>query len=77
MFLIGDVDEIGRSLVTATEICLNEAIQLCKPGVQFKEIGGFVQYRANQLGYQVVPAFTGHGIGSYFHGPPDIFHISK
>ena len=21
-----------------------------------------------------VPAFTGHGIGSYFHGPPDIYH---
>ena len=21
----------------------------------------------------MVPAFTGHGIGSYFHGPPDIF----
>ena len=19
--------------------------------------------------------FTGHGIGSYFHGPPDIYHV--
>ena len=21
----------------------------------------------------MVPAFTGHGIGKYFHGPPDIY----
>lgn len=25
----------------------------------------------------MIPAFIGHGIGSYFHGPPDIFHIRK
>ncbi len=25
----------------------------------------------------VIGAFTGHGIGSYFHGPPDIFHVKN
>ena len=23
----------------------------------------------------MIPEFCGHGIGSYFHGPPDIIHI--
>jgi cytochrome c oxidase subunit IV len=32
---------------------------------------------ANKTGFQVVPNFIGHGIGSYFHGPPDILHFSK
>ena len=24
-----------------------------------------------------MPAFTGHGIGHYFHGPPDIYHCAN
>ena len=37
-------------------------------------IGAAIEKLAKQMGYQVVPAFTGHGIGTYFHGPPDIYH---
>ncbi len=25
----------------------------------------------------MIGAFTGHGIGSYFHGPPDIYHVEN
>ena len=32
---------------------------------------------ANKNGFNVVPHFIGHGIGTYFHGPPDILHFSK
>lgn len=71
------MDEAGQNLVKATERCLQEAIALCRPGRYFRDIGAFIQQRAHQLGFKVVPAFIGHGIGSYFHGPPDIFHISK
>ena len=35
--------------------------------------GGAIQEYVERKGLTVVPAFTGHGIGSYFHGPPDIF----
>ena len=24
-----------------------------------------------------MPAFTGHGIGTYFHGPPDVYHFAS
>ena len=32
---------------------------------------------AEKRGFGIIPAFCGHGIGSYFHGPPDIVHIGK
>lgn len=73
-FLIGDVDEQGRKLIETTQQCLDEAIAICKPGVKFCAIGNHIEYRANKMGYNVVPSLVGHGIGSYFHGPPDIYH---
>ncbi|KAJ3648744.1 hypothetical protein Zmor_020523 [Zophobas morio] len=74
-FLIGNVDDLGKELVAATEICLNDAISICKPGRKFNAIGDAISQKAKSLGFTVVPAFIGHGIGHYFHGPPDIFHI--
>lgn len=38
-------------------------------------IGNIIEETANQHGYSIVPAFAGHGIGTYFHGPPDILHF--
>ena len=32
---------------------------------------------AAKAGYNVIPHFCGHGIGSYFHGPPQIHHYGK
>ncbi|KAJ8924437.1 hypothetical protein NQ315_007233 [Exocentrus adspersus] len=74
-FLVGDVDREGRELVEATETCLNEAVEVCKPGRYFREIGACIQGTAHQLGFGIIPAFIGHGIGHYFHGPPDIYHF--
>lgn len=76
-FLIGNVDEKGKELVKATEYCLNEAISICKPGQLFKNIGLYIEHKASELGFNVVPCFTGHGIGNYFHGPPDIYHCGR
>ncbi|KAJ8979106.1 hypothetical protein NQ317_014118 [Molorchus minor] len=75
-FLVGNVDDKGKNLVKATEICLYEAINICKPGQYFAAIGRCIEDTASKLEYQVIPAFIGHGIGHYFHGPPDIYHIS-
>lgn len=75
-FLVGNVDEQGRDLVKATETCLDKAIDICKPGVHFQDIGYCIEDEAEELGYEVISSFIGHGIGCYFHGPPDIYHIS-
>lgn len=74
-FLVGVVDEEGQYLVDATEFCLDEAIKICKPGTHFRDIGYVIEKKATELSYTVIPSFLGHGIGHYFHGPPEIYHI--
>jgi methionine aminopeptidase len=41
MFLIGDVDKDGQALVKATELSLERAISICRPGEFFCNIGNF------------------------------------
>ncbi|XP_047486736.1 methionine aminopeptidase 1D, mitochondrial-like isoform X1 [Penaeus chinensis] len=73
-FIIGDVDEAGQHLVDAARKCRDEAIAICGPGVPFAAIGHKVEQVARREKVTVVPCFIGHGIGTYFHGPPDIYH---
>ncbi|CAB3383185.1 Hypothetical predicted protein [Cloeon dipterum] len=73
-FLIGNVDEKGRELVAIARKCLDEAIAGCANYETFSNIGNIIENIAKMNGYDVVPAFAGHGIGKYFHGPPDILH---
>ncbi|CAH0727434.1 unnamed protein product, partial [Brenthis ino] len=76
-FLVGDVDDRGLQLVNVTEECLNQAIQICGPGVPFCDIGFRIYRIAKSYKLTVLPAFVGHGIGKYFHGPPEIFHTKN
>ncbi|MCL4122943.1 UNVERIFIED_CONTAM: hypothetical protein GTU68_020124 [Idotea baltica] len=73
-FEIGDVDGPGKHLVEVARRCRDEAIGICGPGVPFSDIGTMVEGIAREECLTVVPAFIGHGIGTYFHGPPDIYH---
>ncbi|XP_063239102.1 methionine aminopeptidase 1D, mitochondrial isoform X2 [Bacillus rossius redtenbacheri] len=73
-FLVGRVDEQGRHLARTTRECLRRAIALCRPGRLFCALGEEIEDTARAAGLTVVPAFAGHGIGTYFHGPPDIYH---
>ncbi|GLH13316.1 Methionine aminopeptidase [Gryllus bimaculatus] len=75
-FLIGNVDEPGQALVKAAYMCRDAGISVCKSGVPFSAIGGAIENAAAISKVTVVPAFVGHGIGSYFHGPPDIYHFA-
>ncbi len=92
-YAVGTVDGNATRLMSATKDCLDQAITLCGPGMEFRAIGELIEKLAaekhgfrlgercfkskvfeNFLFCSVIGAFTGHGIGSYFHGPPDIFH---
>lgn len=66
-FFVGKVSESTKKLVTATYDSLMLAIQACKPGVMYREIGNIISNYVEPLGYSVVRSYTGHGIGSYFH----------
>lgn len=76
-FLIGNVDPLGRHLVKVTEECLYKGIKVCGPNVPFKEIGDVIEQHALENGVEVIKEFIGHGIGTYFHGKPEISHYRK
>jgi methionyl aminopeptidase len=74
-FLIGNVDDAGRRLVSVAKACLDAGIAACGPGRPFADIGASIEKHAESHGFKVMPIFTGHGIGEFFHGPPDIYHL--
>lgn len=77
MFEVEECDDKAKRLISVTELCLKNAIDICKPNENFSSIGNIIEETANKNGYSIVPIFAGHGIGTYFHGPPDIFHFAN
>ena len=73
-FLVGAVDEESQRLVRVTRECLDRGIAVVRPGAEVRDIGRAIQDHAESHGYGVVRAFVGHGIGSTFHGEPQIPH---
>jgi methionyl aminopeptidase len=76
-FLVGDVDEQSRRLVEVTRECLDVGIAAARPGSRVRDIGRAIQGHAEGLGYGVVRAFVGHGIGRSFHCDPQVFHYDN
>ncbi|CAL1275585.1 unnamed protein product [Larinioides sclopetarius] len=74
---VAHVDEKAKKLVEVTALCLQEAIKICHHKQYFSAIGKTISEIAMSHGYSVVPAFCGHGIGSYFHCPPCILHYEN
>jgi len=75
-FLVGEVDLEGQTLVEIGKGALAAGLEACGPGRPYAGIGEAIQEycKKEESGrFKPVPAFTGHGIGTYFHGPPDIF----
>ncbi|PVD20232.1 hypothetical protein C0Q70_20728 [Pomacea canaliculata] len=75
-FLVGSVAGEMCHLVEVARQCRDAGIAVCRPKARFSEIGWAVSNCAESAGYSVVPEFCGHGIGEYFHGPPDIIHVA-
>ena len=73
-FLVGEVDEESRRLVTVTRECLERGIAAVRPGGMVRDIGKAIQEHAEANGFGVVRAFVGHGIGTTFHADPQIPH---
>ena len=76
-YAVGSIDEKAQKLIDVTEECLNIGIETCKPGRLYSEIGFRIEAHAHKHGLHVIPVFAGHGIGTYFHGPPDIYHVGN
>lgn len=57
-----------------TRDCLNTAIAICGPGIEFRHIGAIITDIADGCNYHVVEHVAGHGVGSLFHSTPSIYH---
>lgn len=73
-YCIGEVDKYGKKLLNIAEQCMYSGINVCEPGRSFSDIGKAIEMHAIKNDHRVVSCITGHGIGTYFHGPPTIFH---
>lgn len=73
-FLVGNVDEKVKKLVKTTYDCMEAAIEICKPGLPVKKIGGVIEQLATKEGFSVVRNFCGHGVNSVFHTTPNVMH---
>ncbi|GER30871.1 methionine aminopeptidase [Striga asiatica] len=71
----GDIINIDVTVyLNVTKECLEKAISICAPGVQYKRIGMEIQDLADKHKYGVVEQFVGHGVGKMFHSDPMILH---
>jgi methionyl aminopeptidase len=77
MFLVGEVSEEARRLVTVTRECLELGIDQVRPGGRIGDIGHAIQTHAEAHGYSVVRQFGGHGVGLQFHEEPHVPHYGK
>ncbi|GFP96927.1 methionine aminopeptidase 1d chloroplastic/mitochondrial [Phtheirospermum japonicum] len=73
-YFVGEVDEEAKNLVKVTKECLDKAISICAPGMEYNKIGRNIHDHADKHQYGVVQQFVGHGVGRVFHSAPVILH---
>lgn len=82
MFLVGGAEACAPEavdLVRVAEQAMYAGIAAIKPGGFIGDIGAAIKAYIKQSGtnYGIVREYTGHGIGSGFHEPPQVVHVSK
>ena len=75
-YTVGNVDISDMHLINITKQCLYAAIDICKPGVRYRQIGDIIQKIADESGFSIARSYGGHGVGKLFHCAPQIPHYS-
>jgi len=76
-YLVGKVDEESNKLVKCAYTCLEKAIEICKPGTLYKQVGNIIGEYIESNGLSVVRTYCGHGVGKLFHCNPNIPHYKN
>ncbi|KAA0148410.1 hypothetical protein FNF29_04883 [Cafeteria roenbergensis] len=76
-FIIGDVDEESRAIIRCSFDALKAAIDMCKPGVMYREIGDVIDAVVRPRGFSSVKRYCGHGVNRLFHCAPDVPHYRR
>jgi len=72
---VGDVPEEVTELLRVTEEALWRGIAAASLGGRVGDISDAVEAAIKPSGFGIVASYTGHGIGSAMHQPPDVFNI--
>ena len=72
---VGDVPEEVTDLLRVTEEALWRGIAAASLGGRVGDISDAVEASIRPSGYGIVDGYTGHGIGSAMHQPPDVPNI--
>ncbi len=73
-FTVG-VGEIGADksrLIKITRESLYKGIEQMRPGNHVGDVSAAIQQHVEQYGYHVPRQYTGHGVGSQMHEPPQV-----
>ncbi len=75
-FLGDDKKSLQHRLLSCSRRCCDAGIAACGAGVPLSAIATAISQEAFESpeGFRVVAGIGGHGIGSYFHGPPYVAH---
>lgn len=76
-FLMGNVSDEVKKLVSITHDCMMAGIETVRPGSRLGDIGAVIEEMAHDHGYTVVREYCGHGIGREFHEEPQVLHYGK
>ncbi|MBI4066065.1 type I methionyl aminopeptidase [Candidatus Kaiserbacteria bacterium] len=74
---VGDVDEIIKKLLTATERALYAGITKAIPGNRVGDISCAIQKEIENAGFKVVRELGGHGVGDRVHEEPFIPNFGR
>lgn len=73
----GAMSKSAQKLMECTRVALEKAIEYCRPGRRFRDLGEIIAQEAARGGYASVKDFCGHGIGELFHCAPNIPHYAR
>lgn len=76
-FLVGDVKDEDKKLVTAAQAAFFAGLEYAKSGNKVGDISSAIQLYTELNGYGVVRALTGHGIGRKMHEPPEVPNFGR
>ena len=55
----------NKDLLKASQLALNEAVKLAKPGIKIHEIGKIIEKTIKEFGFNPIRNLSGHGIEQY------------
>jgi len=77
MFFVGKPGILAKRLVRTTYEAMRAGILQVRPGATLGDIGYAIQTVAHRENFTVVREYCGHGIGTVYHGDPQVLHVGE